>query len=124
MKQGVMMLAALCVFFCAGCGNHAALKKPFDANEWKKVDLPGTKGSHSVRAQMLDDLQARNDFQGWTREQVTALLGEPNGKLLNVAHAEYYEVGYIEGCNPFHEQQLIFTFDKNGKVVDAGIKPD
>ena len=104
-----------------GCSQHPPAKLTFDPAKWKMAAT----SQHNLRARMLDDLLAHNHFKGWSRTQLIALLGPPTATLPGAPHAEYYNVGHIDGAFPFHEQFLSFTFDQADQViVDYGTSVD
>jgi hypothetical protein len=51
-------------------------QRSFEAVTWKRADP--IERHRTVRSQMIDDLLRHYNFQGWTRGQVTQLLGKPD----------------------------------------------
>ena len=76
----VGVAVTLCVFAVVGWFffgdtiQEPLLRRPFDAAAWQ-----GEKTlTNDVRIRMVDDLLRGHSFRGMTREQVTAIVGEPD----------------------------------------------
>lgn len=63
------------------------------------------------RLRMVDDLLRSKDFQGKQKEEVVALLGEPDGKP-----AAGYDLSYR--LNKDSSRALVYRLDSEGRVVE------
>ncbi len=76
--------------------------------------------NYSYRDEMLDDLVYNVKLKGLTKQQVIAMLGEP--ERTNDGHL-YYEVLSEEvGSFPLHKKFLVIKLDKNNVVEWRKIK--
>ncbi len=68
---------------------------------------------------MIEDLLGSYKFDGWTRQQVVDLLGQPNG---NWSGFEQWDMIYLLGLErggafSLDDEALVFKFDSTGRVV-------
>lgn len=95
---------------------------PFDEATWKNAKYDYQKHIESdIRGQMTDDLFKRYKFDGWTREQVIALLGESDS--LGELEGEWdliYGLGRIPGAFAIDLQNYGFKLDRQGRVREHG----
>src|SRR6185436_1707334 len=74
------LVATLCVvgavgwFFFGDTIQEHLRRRPFDGAAWKGEQTL----TNAVRIRMVDDLLRRHSFRGMTREQLTAIVGEPD----------------------------------------------
>jgi hypothetical protein len=78
-----LLFAGLVVFAIAGAGvwfffgdsiRERWNRQRFDSVAWHS----GQSRTNAVRIRMVDDLMRRHSFRGMTRDQVTAIVGEPD----------------------------------------------
>src|SRR5262249_1158596 len=101
---------------------------PFEAIAWKQVTDPWhapqqatpAESYRTVRSKMIDDLLRRNDFKGWTRDQIVDLLGKPDNPGDSFDQWDMVYVLGLEraGALSADWEALGFKFDPNGKVSD------
>ena len=81
---------------------------PFDSQKWRESDA-------QVRGTMFIDLFKKRTVNGKTKDEVLAMLGEPDKKsTVNGLEIWHYQVEFA-GENP--TQYFPITFDKNGKAT-------
>lgn len=94
-------------------------KFPRSSNEWPRTDL------RPIRLRMIDDLVAKHDFKGKTREEVESLLGS---KTKTEYFAEWDLVYYLGpgryGNAIGDSEWLVFRFHTNGSVQDCQVVHD
>ena len=75
---------------------------------------------------MIQDLLRQHKFEGWTRQQVVALLGEPTrGEPAKMGFSQWDAV-YILGLEragawSFDDEALGFKFDTTDRVTSYGL---
>lgn len=95
-------------------------RRPFDPVAWH-----GTKNfTNDIRIRMVDDLLRRHNFQGMTRSQVTALLGEPDTTKYFISWDMVYWLGPERGAMIIDSEWLVFRLDAQKKVTDYRIARD
>ncbi len=100
---------------------------PFDSIAWKQVTDPWkatqAEGYRTVRSKMIEDLLKRYKFDGWTREQVVDLLGQPNEPGDGFDQWDMIYVLGLErgGAFSLDWEALGFKFDTQGKVTNYHI---
>jgi len=96
---------------------------PFDAAAWKQVTGPQnatqSEGYRTIRSKMIEDLLKRYKFDGWTREQVVDLLGQPNDPGDSF---DQWDIVYVLGLQrggafSLDWEALGFKFDSQGRVT-------
>ncbi len=73
---------------------------------------------------MVDDLLARNDFQGKTRSEVTALLGEPPDTAYFQDWDMVYWLGPERGLFSIDSEWLVFRLNDDSHVTDYQLVTD
>ena len=99
-----------------------APSRTFDSVRWKEAN-PRDNTARSVRCEMVQDLLARHDFQGWSRAEVVALLGKPTE---NWSGFPQWDVIYVlgperRGVSSLDDEALGFKFNDEGYVVKYGL---
>ena len=96
-------------------------RQQFNMTAWqdpKQID------EENVRIRMVDDLLKRHNFQGMTREQVTAVIGEPD----QTGHYRDWELVYWLGPErsmvSIDSEWLVFRLDGKKRVTDYKIMRD
>ena len=73
---------------------------------------------------MVDDLLRRHSFRGMTREQVTAIVGEPDKTEYFKEWDLVYWLGPERGFMSIDSEWLVFRLDSQKKVTDLRIVRD
>jgi hypothetical protein len=121
------LVATLCVigvvgwfFFFGDTIQDYLRRRPFDS-----AALQGQKtGTNDVRIRMVDDLLRRHSFRGITREQVTAIVGEPDKTAYFKEWDLVYWLGPERGFISIDSEWLVFRLDSQKKVTDLRIVRD
>lgn len=129
MKQTFLILAlvatlsvigVVCWFLFGGTIQEHLRRRPFDAAAWR-----GEKTlTNDVRIRMVDDLLRRHSFRGMTREQVTAIVGEPDQTGYFKEWDLVYWLGPERGFFSIDSEWLVFRLDSEMKVTDYRIVRD
>ena len=82
-------------------------QQPFDAQKWRSSDA-------QERGTMFVDLYSKRRIHGKPREEVLALLGEPDKKLTGGGSEIWHYKVEFAGEDPV--QYFPVTFDKNGRA--------
>ncbi len=96
-------------------------RQRFDPVAWKTDDRSYT---NAVRIRMVDDLLQRHSFRGMTREQVVALVGEPDKTEYFKEWDLVYWLGPEHGFISMDSEWLVFHLDSQKKVTDLRIVGD
>ena len=120
------LVATLCVigavgwFFFGDTIQDHLRRRPFDGAAWK-----GEKTlTNDVRIRMVDDLLRRHSFGGMTREQLTAIVGEPDKTEYFKGWDLVYWLGPERGFMSIDSEWLVFRLDSQKKVTDYRIVRD
>ena len=119
---GVLIAAGVASSFVVG--RDGVRQIAFESTAWQRAD--SVDHYRTVRSQMIQDLLRRYKFEGWTRQQVLALLGEPtHGEPAKMGFGQWDAV-YILGLEragawSLDDEALGFKFDPSGKVVSYGL---
>jgi hypothetical protein len=122
---GTMLLVIAAVGGFVGFGKWAfkpeVEQRSFEAVAWKRADP--IEHHRTVRSQMVDDLLRRHNFQGWTRGEVTQLLGNPDTVWSSFNQWDIIYVLGIEraGAYSLDDEALGFKFDANDLVIAYGL---
>ena len=116
---GIIFIAFLCLysayFFLGGPillarFDHQLNRVPFDKDLWKaEAEIPEHE-REPTREYMIDDLLDRYDFEGWSIDDVKALLGEPDDTR-NDTRMIYYKLGRFN-------HYFYLKFDEKGLVAE------
>ena len=130
----VAVPAALFVFYVlSGAWLHDARNEvpqvPFDAAAWRVGDawqvIKQTKDSRTVRSKMIEDLLHRYQFKGWSREQVTDLLGQGDDRGDAFHRWDLvYVLGLARGFFALDYEALGFKFDDQERVKEYRVDID
>ena len=96
-----------------GCGGFNRIGRsyepiPFNSQKWRDGDA-------QIRGTMFIDLFKKRIINGKTKDEILALLGEPDKKsTVDGSELWHYKVEFA-GENPV--QSFSVTFDKNGKAA-------
>jgi hypothetical protein len=111
----------ICLFFFGGDILEYLGRRSFDPVAWKGA-------SHSsddpVRIRMVDDLLQRHQFRGMTREQVTALIGEPDDTPYFKDWDMVYWLGPERGFMSIDSEWLVFRLGDQKTVKDFRVVRD
>ena len=115
------------VFFGSGAGfifGDSILewwhRERFDAVAWRS----GGSRTDAVRIRMVDDLLRRHRFGGMTREQVTAIVGEPDRTNYFSDWDMVYGLGPERGFVGVDSEWLVFRLDGEKRVSEYEILRD
>jgi len=108
-------------FFFGDSIRERLSRQRFDAVAWKADDRSFT---NAVRIQMVDDLLRRHSFRGMTREQVVAIVGEPDKTEYFKERDLVYWLGPERGFISIDSEWLVFRLDSQKKVTDLRIVRD
>ena len=103
-------------------GREYVGRREFDAERWR--DSAQMYGADPIRIRMVDDLLHRNDFLGWRREQVVALLGEPRQTGYFTQYELVYWMGPERGILGLDSEWLVFRLDAHGRVGEYRVARD
>ena len=107
-------------FFFGDTISGAPRRQRFDAIAWQD-DKSLT---NDVRIRMVDDLLRRHSFRGMTREQLTAIVGEPDKTEYFKDWDLVYWLGPERGFMGIDSEWLVFRLDSQKKVTDYRIVRD
>jgi hypothetical protein len=119
---GVLIAAGVVKWFYGGQDDVRQI--PFDSTAWQRATPIAN--HRTLRSQMIQDLVRRYKFEGWTRQQLVALLGEPTSvKPANTAFAQWDAI-YILGLEragawSLDDEALGFKFDTADRVTKYGL---
>lgn len=108
-----------------GSGSTYPETRAFDAAEWQSDTMKAysqlDRGAYP-RLGMIDDLLERYSFEGMSRSEVIALLGEPR----EWEGYSSYDLAYFLGPEPMgiDFNSLAFRLDSTGVVTEARIVED
>ena len=96
-------------------------RRPFDSVAWNKRhdDL-----ANATRIRMVDDLLRRHEFRGMTRDEVTAIIGEPDDTPYFKDWDMVYWLGPERGFMGIDSEWLVFRLDGQKIVNDYRIVRD
>jgi len=108
----------------SGCGRNDVKQIPFEASAWKRGTA--VEKYRTVRSQMIDDLLRQRKFEGWTRQEVVALLGEPTPGEPAKKGFPQWDTVYIlglerQGGYSLDDEALGFKFDTTDRVTSYGL---
>ena len=92
-------------------------REEFDSAKWKDKRLI----EEHVRIRMVDDLLSRHDLRGKTREEVVAMLGEPDHAAEMPYPYMVYLLGPERGFIRIDWELLEIRLDEGGRVSDARV---
>jgi hypothetical protein len=95
-------------------------RKRFGQISWQA----GQSRTNVTRIQMVDDLLRRHSFNGMTRDQVTAIIGEPDQTEYFKDWDMVYWLGPERGYMSVDSEWLVFRLDDQKKVVEHKIVRD
>jgi hypothetical protein len=102
-----------------------AIRERLNRRRFDPVAWQGQKSiSNEVRIRMVDDLLRRHRFEGMTRQQVTAILGEPDKTEYFREWDLVYWLGPERGFISIDSEWLDFRLDGLLKVRDYRIVTD
>ena len=107
-------------------GSERIRQDRFDPVAWKEADHKKPDADHrTVRSHMIDDLLRRYKFDGWTRQQVIDLLGQPTGPGEESGFPQF-DVIYVLGLErggafALDDEALGFSFDATDRVEKCGL---
>jgi len=96
----------------------------FDSAAWRRADP--IENHRTVRSRMIEDLLRRYKFDGWTRQQLVALLGEPTrGEPAKMGFPQWDAVYVLgmerQGAWSLDDEALGFKFDSTERVGSYGL---
>jgi len=96
----------------------------FDSTAWHRADPIAN--HRTVRSQMIQDLLRRHKFEGWTRQAVVALLGDPTPGEPAKKGFPQWDAVYIlglerQGDYSLDDEALGFKFDTTDRVTSYGL---
>src|SRR4029079_14155045 len=111
------VIGAVGSFFFGDTIREHLRRRPFDAAAWR-----GEKTlTNNIRIRMVDDLLRRHSFRGMTREQVAAIVGEPDKTEYFKGWDLVYWLGPERGFMSIDSEWLVFRLDSQKKVTDLKI---
>ena len=120
------MVAAFCVVAVVGwfLFGHS-IRERLSRQRFDPVAWQGQKSlTNDVRIRMVDDLLRRHSFRDMTREQVTAIVGEPDKTEYFRGWDLVYWLGPERGWMRIDSEWLVFRFDGQKKITDYRIVKD
>jgi len=93
----------------------------FDSVAWQTSPRSVT---NAVRIRMVDDLLRRHRFRSMTRQQVTAIIGEPDQTEYFRDWDMVYWLGPERGFMSIDSEWLVFRLDSQQRVTDYRIVRD
>ena len=108
-------------FFFGDSIRERLSRQRFDSAAWKANTDSFT---NAVRIRMVDDLLRRHSFRGMTRNQVTAIVGEPDKTEYFRDWDLVYWLGPERGFISIDSEWLVFHLDGQKKVSDYRIVRD
>jgi hypothetical protein len=116
----ICVIAVVAWFFFGDTIQERLRRRPFDAAAWR-----GEKTlTNDVRIRMVDDLLRRHNFRGMTRDQVTAIAGEPDTTGYFKEWDLVYWLGPERGFMSIDSEWLVFRLDRQKIVTDSRIVRD
>jgi hypothetical protein len=112
--------AGVWFFFGDSIGEHLRRRR-FDALVWKSNSHTLT---NAMRIRMVDDLLRRYNFRGMTREQATAIIGEPDKTDYFKNWDMVYWLGPERGWISIDSEWLVLRIDNQNKISDYRIVTD
>ncbi len=97
-------------------------KMPFDATAWKSA--PVEFSHESVRLRMVDDFLNSHAPAGKTRQQIVAMLGEPDDTEYMRSYDMVYQLGQERGAFPIDSEWLVMRLDDADIVTEARLTTD
>ena len=116
----ISIVAVVGWFFFGDTIQERWRRRPFDAAAWQG-EKPLT---NDVRIRMVDDLLRRHSFRGMTRDQVTAIVGEPDKTGYFKEWDLVYRLGPERGFMSIDSEWLVFRLDRQKKVTELRIVRD
>jgi hypothetical protein len=120
---GLVVAAAVCVgiwFFFADSISERWNRQEFSLTAWQ---APYNHAS-TVRIRMVDDLLNSHNFRGMTREQVIAIVGEPDKTEYFRDFDMIYWLGSERGFMSIDSEWLVFRLDDQNRVLEYKIVRD
>ena len=99
-------------------------RQSFDAALWSRPDTPARDALWPPRLCMVDDLLKKYQFQGMSRGEVVALLGEPDGTESFRDWDLVYWLGPERGFLRIDSEWLVLRLDDQEKVAEYRITRD
>lgn len=98
-----------------------ASRVPFERSAWVAAENQEVRPR---RTQMIDDFLATHDLPGMTREQVTALLGEPPETEYFNGWDMVYWLGPERGLFSIDSEWLVLRFGEDARVAEYAVVTD
>lgn len=102
-----VVVASLAVAGCGVGSGYTQSPRPFDAQQWRAAD-------GDDRCDMVDDLRDRVGLQGRNRDEVVALLGEPE------SHDEPSDHYHL--CPSFMDVWILEIEWENGRIASTRVR--
>lgn len=124
----VGVLATMGLWWWNKFGQHQVWQEAFDATAWKQAAPLGSAGVNrwrTVRSSMIEDVLRRYDFDGWTRQEVIDVLGEPAPGVKGTGF-EQWDMIYVLGLErggafALDDEALGFRLDTADRVTKYGL---
>jgi hypothetical protein len=120
---GVVVLAIVGVYVWMLFGDSIRERwnrQRFDSAAWQSVQSR----TNTVRIRMVDDLMRRHNLRGMARDQVTAILGDPDKTEYFREWDLVYWLGPERRFISVDSEWLVFRIDGQKKVTDYRIVRD
>lgn len=98
--------------------------RTFNVELWRNQDDTAQRSMWPPRLCMVDDLLRKHDFKGMSREQVVALIGEPDKTEYFKDWDMVYWLGPERGFIRIDSEWLVLKLDSKDKVSDYRIARD
>jgi hypothetical protein len=105
-----------------GTGTHDFYPVAFESGAWRAN--PSQFSHESIRLRMADDFLATQAPVGKSRDQIVALLGEPDETPYFRDYGMVYHLGQERGFFAIDSEWLVFRVDDQGQVGEALIVRD
>lgn len=114
-------LVAACAWLFYGHNIRDRLsREPFDPAAWRSA----TTLADPARIRMVDDLLRRHDLQGMTRDEVAALIGEPDETNYFRDWDMVYWLGPERGFMSIDSEWLVLRLDEEMQITEVRIARD
>lgn len=120
---GLVVAATVCVgiwYFFADSIRERWNRQEFSLTAW----LAPHNHASTVRIRMVDDLLNNHNFRGMTREQVIAIVGEPDKTESFRNFDMVYWLGPERGFMSIDSEWLVFRLDDQNRVSEYRIVRD
>jgi hypothetical protein len=119
---GFIIVAAICIgwFFFRDDIRERLSRRKFDPASWQSSQS----STNAIRIRMVDDLLRSYQFRGMTRQQVVAIIGEPDKTEYFKDWDMVYWLGPERGWMSIDSEWLVFRLNEQKQVANYKIVRD